>query len=290
MIVLAIVIVGWWFYPVWTGADHPVRGLAHAHVVLLLGVTPPQWHTRGMDLVAPAAEFLGSYRESLLRGWSSETATEDAAAAAAELAEIDADPGAFVAALNHPTRGGWPVTLPDGSEVPRLPGMRRWMWDGEYCGAISLRWQPGTMDLPPHCLGHIGYAVVPWKRRLGYATSALGQMLELAREEGLPFVDIVTDDDNTASQAVVRANGGLLEEEFVTPRLVREPSGPAVPGAAQPRLSAALLTPNPELPSSDGSRRPSDLRGLAGGRTGVGTRCRRARDASSRALLHVVWS
>ena len=70
VIVLAVVIVGWWFYPVWTGAGHPVRGLAHAHVVLVLGVTPPQWHTLGMDLVAPAMEFLGSYRESLLRGWS----------------------------------------------------------------------------------------------------------------------------------------------------------------------------------------------------------------------------
>ena len=170
-----------------------------------------------MQLVAPAMEYLESYRSSLRRGWSSETATEDAAAAAVELAEIDADPVAFVAALNDPLRGGKPVTLPDGTEVPRLPGMRRWMWDGEYCGAISLRWQPGTMDLPPHCLGHIGYAVVPWKRRLGYATAALEQMLVLARDEGLPFVDIVTDDDNVASQAVVHANGGLLEEEFVTP-------------------------------------------------------------------------
>lgn len=170
-----------------------------------------------MQLVAPAMEFLPSYRESLLRGWSNETATEDAAAAAAELAEIDADPGAFVAALNHPTRGGRPITLPDGSEVPRLPGMRRWMWDGEYCGAISLRWAPGTMDLPPYCLGHIGYAVVPWKRRLGHATSALEQMLVLARDEGLPFVDIVTDEDNIASQAVVRANGGVVEERFITP-------------------------------------------------------------------------
>jgi predicted acetyltransferase len=170
-----------------------------------------------MQLVAPAMEFLESYRESLRRGWSSETATEDEAAAAAELAEIDADPSVFVAALNDPVRGGRPVTLPDGTEVPRLPGMRRWMWDGEYSGAISLRWQPGTMDLPPHCLGHIGYAVVPWKRRHGYATSALEQMLVLARDEGLPFVDIVTDDDNLASQAVVRACGGLLEERFVTP-------------------------------------------------------------------------
>lgn len=170
-----------------------------------------------MLLVAPAMEFLESYRDALRRGWSSETATEDEAAAAAELAGIDADPAAFVAALNDPFRGGLPVTLPDGSQVPRLPGVRRWMWDGEYAGAISLRWQPGTTDLPPHCLGHIGYAVVPWKRRRGYATSALGQMLVLAREEGLPFVDIVTDADNTSSQAVVRANGGLLEEEFVTP-------------------------------------------------------------------------
>ena len=170
-----------------------------------------------MQLVAPAMEFLESYRESLRRGWSSETATEDVDAAAAELAEIDADPTAFVADLNDPVRGGRPVTLPDGSEVPRLPGIRRWMWDGEYAGAIVLRWQPGTMDLPPHCLGHIGYAVVPWKRRRGYATSALEQMLVLARDEGLPFVDIVTDDDNLASQGVVRACGGLLEEEFVTP-------------------------------------------------------------------------
>ena len=121
------------------------------------------------------------------------------------------------------------------------------MWDGEYCGAISLRWQPGTMDLPPHCLGHIGYAVVPWKRRRGYATAALEQMLVLARDEGLPFVDIVTDDDNVASQAVVRANGGLLEEEFVTSAVIGEPSRPAVPGDAQSR--ATPRTPDPHLQS-----------------------------------------
>jgi hypothetical protein len=63
------------------------------------------------------------------------------------------------------------------------------------------------MDLPPHCLGHIGYAVVPWKRRLGYATSALAQMLVIARERGMSYVDIVTDVDNVPSQAVVLANG-----------------------------------------------------------------------------------
>jgi predicted acetyltransferase len=73
------------------------------------------------------------------------------------------------------------------------------------------------MDLPPHCLGHIGYAVVPWKRRLGYATSALAQMLVIARERGMSYVDIVTDVDNVPSQAVVLANGGVLVREFTVP-------------------------------------------------------------------------
>jgi len=35
------------------------------------------------------------------------------------------------------------------------------MWDGEFCGQIAFRWQPGTEALPPHCLGHVGYSVVP---------------------------------------------------------------------------------------------------------------------------------
>jgi hypothetical protein len=42
------------------------------------------------------------------------------------------------------------ITLLDGTRVPRLPGYRRW-----------------------NCLGHIGYAVVPWKMRRRYATQTL---------------------------------------------------------------------------------------------------------------------
>jgi len=41
------------------------------------------------------------------------------------------------------------------------------MWDDEFAGSIGFRWQPGTSALPPHCLGHIGYAVVPWKQGRG---------------------------------------------------------------------------------------------------------------------------
>jgi len=80
------------------------------------------------------------------------------------------------------------VLLPDAQ---RLPGFSRWMWDGEFCGSIGFRWQPGTAVLPPHCLGHIGYAVVPWKKRRGHATRALAAMLPLARAEGLRYVELL---------------------------------------------------------------------------------------------------
>jgi predicted acetyltransferase len=109
------------------------------------------------------------------------------------------------------------LTLPDGSKVPRLPGYRRWMWDGEFCGSIGFRWQPGTSELPPHVLGHIGYAVVPWKRNLGYATQALRLMLSEAKAEGLSYVEITTDPDNLASRRVVEANAGTLVAEFTRP-------------------------------------------------------------------------
>jgi predicted acetyltransferase len=80
-----------------------------------------------------------------------------------------------------------------------------------------LRWQPGTTELPPHCLGHIGYAVVPWKQRRGYATSALRLILPEAKAVGLSYVEITTDPDNIPSQRVIAANGGILVERFTKP-------------------------------------------------------------------------
>ena len=68
-----------------------------------------------------------------------------------------------------------------------------------------------------HVLGHIGYAVVPWKTGLGYATSALRLMLLRAREEGLAYVEITMEPENLASRRVVEANGGVLFERFQYP-------------------------------------------------------------------------
>ncbi|MEJ6022221.1 GNAT family N-acetyltransferase [Ramlibacter sp. PS4R-6] len=169
-----------------------------------------------MQLVSPSLEYLGSYVAALERGWSADNLRGEVAARE-ELAKINADASAFLSSLVDPEAKGPPVTLPDGSKVERLPSFRRWIWDGEFCGSIGLRWKAGSTSLPPYSLGHIGYAVVPWKRGLGYATRALQVMLPEAKAIGLPFVEITTDPDNLPSQKVIQANGGFLVERFTKP-------------------------------------------------------------------------
>jgi predicted acetyltransferase len=159
---------------------------------------------------------LASYVAALQSGWSADN-VRGAVAAAEELELISRDQTGFLASLVDREATGDPVKLPDGSVVKRIPGFRRWMWDGEFCGVIGFRWQPGTEELPPHCLGHIGYAVVPGKRKRGYATKALAETLLLAKVEGLRYVEITTDPDNVASQRTIQANGGVLHERFTKP-------------------------------------------------------------------------
>ena len=169
-----------------------------------------------MDLVAPSFEHLPSYVAALERGWSADN-LRGAVAAREELEQIQANAAAFLESMTDREAKAGAVTLPDGSQVARIPGFRRWLWDGEFCGSIGLRWQPGTTALPPHCLGHIGYAVVPWKQGRGYAKQALSLLLPEAKAEGLPFVEITTDPENLASQRVITANGGTLVEQFTKP-------------------------------------------------------------------------
>ncbi|GAB4115631.1 MAG: GNAT family N-acetyltransferase [Rubrivivax sp.] len=173
-----------------------------------------------MRLVWPAAEHLPGHADALARGWSPDTVRPEAAQE--EPAAIGRDPQVFLAKQVDREAAGGPVRLPDGSAVPRLPGWRQWMWDGQgFCGAIGFRWQRRdgrvTEDLPPHVLGHIGYSVVPWRRREGHATAALAQLLPLAHAEGLRWVWITTDPGNLASQRVIEANGGVLHEHFTKP-------------------------------------------------------------------------
>jgi predicted acetyltransferase len=156
------------------------------------------------SLVPPSVERLAPYAAALERGWSPNT-TRDVSGA--QLAALREDADAFIADLTR--REGGTIALPNGTVVPRLPGPLLWMWDGTFCGSINLRFVPGTEELPPHVTGHVGYAVVPWMQRRGYATRALALMLPIAHANGLARVQITTDDDNVGSQKVILANGGV---------------------------------------------------------------------------------
>jgi predicted acetyltransferase len=168
--------------------------------------------TSRLRLLEPSAELLPSYAAALATGWSPNNVTN---VSREQLAAIRTDPAAFLAEL---VRQGGTITLPDGAEVPRLPFIVRWMWDGEFCGHISLRWQTGSDALPPHVLGHVGYAVVPWKRARGYATAALRLVLDEARGIGLSQLEITAEPGNEASRRVIERNGGRLVAEFVNER------------------------------------------------------------------------
>ena len=169
-------------------------------------------------MVPPSIEALPRYVEALTRGWSADN-VRGRVAADEELAQIALDRAAFIDKLDDPEARGPPVTLPDGSRVPRLPGFRRWVWDGDFCGSIGLRWQPGASGLPAHVLGHVGYAIVPWKEGNGYATQALALLLPMALNVGLSYIDLTTDPENIPSQKVILKNGGRLTERFQKPEV-----------------------------------------------------------------------
>ncbi|MGO4572176.1 GNAT family N-acetyltransferase [Microvirga sp. 2TAF3] len=182
--------------------------------------------TTTIALIRPSLDWLPAYEHALAQGWSPNT---DQDVSREQLEQLRRGPEQFLHDLyNSPT-----IRLPDGREVPRLPAHDFWISDGEFCGRVGLRFQRGTEELPPTSLGHIGYAIVPWKRRRGYATQALRLILPVARTEGLSRVLITCDDDNEASRKVILANGGV-------------PAG-TIPHKARPgHMKLSFWVPTPE--------------------------------------------
>lgn len=169
-----------------------------------------------LELITASLATLPGFVDALERGWSRDNIGLEKTIRS-DLAWIARDAAGFVASLDDVEATGAPINLPDGSQAQRLPGYNRWLWDGEFCGSIGFRWQPGTSHLPAHVFGHMGYAVVPWKRGRGYASEALRLLLPEARNRGLTWVELTTDPDNIASQRVITNNGGHLVDEFEMP-------------------------------------------------------------------------
>ena len=84
--------------------------------------------------------------------------------------------------------------------------------DGAIVGRTSIRHE--LNDWLFSFGGHIGYAVRPQYRRLGYATEILRQSLDIARALGLQKVLMTCNDDNIGSMKVIESHGGILENKI----------------------------------------------------------------------------
>ena len=176
-------------------------------------------------LAWPCVGALPSFQTALERGWSRNNITPERTRLQ-DLEKIHTDPQAFVAGLVDLQGTGADVQMPDGSFVPKLPGYSRWVMsdhDGatEFVGTINFRHTPGTSSLPSYCLGHVGYAVVPWMTGRGVAIFALHQLISEARAmghlRGMAYLEITTQPNNLASQAVIAKCGGVLTERYTEP-------------------------------------------------------------------------
>lgn len=159
-------------------------------------------HAGRVVLLTPDLENLSGFETALAAGWSPDPRRAgDQAYVSGELERLRRDRSTFLDDLNH---GGKRHTV-SGSPLTVL---LFWIWDGEFCGSISLRFRQGTEELPPEVSGHVGYSVVPWKRGSGYATAALGLLLNVATKQRLTRLVILCDEDNDASRRVIERNGG----------------------------------------------------------------------------------
>jgi predicted acetyltransferase len=90
-----------------------------------------------------------------------------------------------------------------------------------FAGTINLRYQIGSSMLPSYCLGHIGYAVVPWMAGRGVASFALRQLIREAGDmghlNGMQYLEVTTQTENLASQRVIAKCGGVLVERYTEP-------------------------------------------------------------------------
>jgi len=90
-----------------------------------------------------------------------------------------------------------------------IPSKEFWIIDADgYAGRIilGLTFTPSS-DRVGH---HVGYAVRPTKRRMGYGTKALQFLLEEARSLNITKLMPTCGAANVASRKVIEMNGGVL--------------------------------------------------------------------------------
>lgn len=100
------------------------------------------------------------------------------------------------------------INLPEN----RVPSIQFVSFDDVGCALgflnLRLRLNEGLLN----CAGHIGYSIRPSERGKGYAKETLRQGLQVAKEKNIKRTLVTCSVNNSASRAVILANGGLLED------------------------------------------------------------------------------
>lgn len=106
-----------------------------------------------------------------------------------------------------------PATVPAGM----IPSTQLLAFNeaGELVGMLALR--HSLNENLAQCGGHIGYSVRKSQRKKGYASQMLAASLPLAQALGLERVLVTCHKWNTASAKVILKNGGILENEVISP-------------------------------------------------------------------------
>ena len=100
------------------------------------------------------------------------------------------------------------INLPEGW-VPDIQ-LVAFAKDGKAVGFLNLRLRLNDFLLEEG--GHIGYSIRPSERGKGYAKEALRQGLQVAKEKNIHRALVTCSTENSASRAVILANGGELED------------------------------------------------------------------------------